>query len=75
VAEIEAESASYIVCARAGLRTRAAEYLSAFVEDSEELDAISLDLISRVAARIEDMGRRLLPPRSPAEAERSPLDS
>jgi hypothetical protein len=64
VAEIEAESVAHIVCARAGLRTHAAEYLSSFVEDSEDLDAISLDLISRVAGRIEDMGRRLLPPRS-----------
>jgi hypothetical protein len=65
VAEIEAESVAYIVCARAGLRTRSAEYLSSFVEDSEDLDAISLDLISRVAGRLEEMGRRLLPPRLP----------
>jgi hypothetical protein len=74
VAEIEAEATAYIVCARAGLRTHSAEYLSTFVEDSEDFDAISLDLISRVAGRIEDMGRRLLPPRLPAEAERSSLD-
>jgi hypothetical protein len=66
VAEIEAESVAHIVCARAGLRTRSAEYLSSFVEDSEDLDAISLDLISRVAGRIEDMGRRLLPSRPEA---------
>jgi hypothetical protein len=45
------------------LHTRAAEYLSSFVEDNDDLDAISLDLISRVAGRIEDMGRRLLAPR------------
>jgi hypothetical protein len=63
VAEIEAESVAYIVCVRAGLRTRSAEYLSSFVEDGEDLDAISLDLISRVAARIEEMGRGLLHPR------------
>jgi hypothetical protein len=63
VAEIEAESVAHIVCQRAGLRTRSAEYLSSFVEDSEDLDAISLDLISRVAGRLEEMGRRLLPPR------------
>jgi hypothetical protein len=63
VAEIEAESVAYIVCARAGFRARSAEYLSSFVEDSEELDAISLDLISRVAGRLEDMAGRLLPPR------------
>ncbi len=64
VAEIEAESVAHIVCARAGLRTHSAEYLSSFVEDNEDLDAISLDLMSRVAGRIEEMGRGLLPPRS-----------
>ena len=64
VAEIEAESVAHIVCMRAGLHTRSAEYLASFVEDSDDLDAISLDLISRVAGRIEDMGRRLLPPRT-----------
>ncbi len=64
VTEIEAEAVAHIVCARAGLRTHAAEYLSSFVEDGDDLDAISLDLVSRTAGRIEDMGRRLLPPRS-----------
>jgi hypothetical protein len=44
--------------------------LSSFVEDSEDLDAISLDLISRVAARIEEMGRGLLPPRTGPERDR-----
>ncbi|MGA2175188.1 MAG: hypothetical protein ABSH38_09430 [Verrucomicrobiota bacterium] len=63
VTEIEAESTAYVVCARAGLRTRSAEYLAGYVEDNSDLDAISLDLISRVAGRIEEMGRRLLPPR------------
>jgi hypothetical protein len=68
VAEIEAESVAHIVCQRAGLRTKSAEYLSSFVEDSEDLDAISLDLISRVAGRLEDMGRRLLPPRTESDS-------
>ncbi|MGO8699302.1 MAG: hypothetical protein ACLQVY_16470 [Limisphaerales bacterium] len=64
VSEIEAEAAAHIVCARAGLKTRAAEYLASYVDDDANLDAISLDLISRVAARIEEMGRRLLAPRA-----------
>jgi len=64
VAEIEAESVAHVVCARAGLRTHSAEYLSNYAEDGEDLDAISLDLVSRVAGRLEEMGRRLLPPRS-----------
>jgi hypothetical protein len=64
VAEIEAESVTYIVCARAGVSTHSAEFLSSFVEDKDDLEAISLDLISRVAGRIEEMGQRLMPPRS-----------
>jgi antirestriction protein ArdC len=72
VAEIEAESVAHIVCQRAGLHTNSAEYLSSFVEDSDDLDAISLDLISRVAGKIEDMSQRLLPPRTEAEADEIP---
>ena len=61
VTEIEAEAVSHIVCRRTGLRTRSAEYLSSFVEEDADLESISLDLVSRAAARIEEMGRRLLP--------------
>jgi hypothetical protein len=63
VTEIEAESVAYIVCRRAGLETRSVEYLSSYVEDNSDIDAISLDLVSRAAGRIEEMGRRLMPPR------------
>ena len=63
VTEIEAESVAYVVCRRAGLETRSAEYLSSYVEDNSDINAISLDLVSRVAGRLEEMGRRLLPPR------------
>ncbi|HZM06269.1 MAG TPA: hypothetical protein VFC44_24985 [Candidatus Saccharimonadales bacterium] len=63
VAEIEAEAVAHIVCRRAGLRLHSAEYLASFVEDNADLDAISIDFVSRTAGRIEEMGRRLLPPR------------
>jgi hypothetical protein len=66
VTEIEAEAVAYIVCRRAGFHTYSAEYLSSFVDDDASLESISLDLVSRTAARIEDMGRRLLPPRKDA---------
>jgi hypothetical protein len=69
VTEIEAEAVSYIVCRRAGLQTRSAEYLSSFVEEEAGLESVSLDLVSRAAARIEDMGRRLLPPRKESGGE------
>lgn len=63
VAEIEAEAVAYIVCKRAGLKTRSDEYLSTFLEDSSEFENISIDLISRVAGRIEEMGQKSLRPR------------
>jgi hypothetical protein len=63
VTELEAEAVAHIVCRRAGLVTHSAEYLSSFVEDRDDLDSISLDLVSRAASRIEAMGRRLLAPR------------
>jgi len=63
VTEIEAEAVAHIVCRRAGLRTHAAEYLSSFVDDDDNVEGISLDLVSRTAGRIEEMGKRLLPSR------------
>lgn len=63
VAEIEAESVAHIVCRRAGLKTHSAEYLSSFVEDNDDLDSISIDLVSRTAGRLEEMSSRLLAPR------------
>ena len=70
VTEIEAEAVSHIVCRRAGLRTRSAEYLSSYVEEEADLESVSLDLVSRTAARIEEMGCRLLPPRKESGAGR-----
>lgn len=64
VAEIEAEAVAYIVCKRAGLKTGSPEYLSTFLEDSSEVENVSVDLICRVAGRIEGMGHRSLKPRS-----------
>jgi hypothetical protein len=69
VTELEAEAVSYIVCRRSGLHTRSAEYLSSFVEDEADLEGISLDLVSRAAARLEDMGRRLMAPRKEGGGE------
>lgn len=64
VMEIEAESVAHIVCRRAGLSTHSAEYLSSYVENAEDLADVSLDLVARAAGRIEEMGRKLLPPRA-----------
>jgi hypothetical protein len=63
IAEIEAEATAHIVCRRAGLETRSAQYLANYFNGETDLESVSLDLISRVAGRIEEMGRKILPPR------------
>lgn len=68
VAEIEAEATAHIVCRRAGLSTRSAEYLSNYFNGENDLSSVSFDLICRVAGRIEEMGRKLLAPRRQKEA-------
>ncbi len=69
VAEIEAEAVSHTVCRRAGLITHSAEYLSNYIDDETSVHGVSLDLVSRVAGYIEEMGRRLLPPRKSKAAD------
>ena len=61
--EIEAEAVAYIVCRRAGLTTKSAEYLAGYLSDAGELQHISIDLITKVAGQIEKMGESKLPPR------------
>lgn len=61
--EIEAESVSYMVSARLGLKSGSASYLSSFVSGGKIPDSVSLDLITKVAGKIYEMTERLLPER------------
>ena len=61
VEELEAESVSYLVCGRLGLKPRSHEYLVAFVRDGEIPPSMSLDRVLAVAGLIQSMGRRRLP--------------
>jgi hypothetical protein len=61
--EIEAESVAFIVSTRAGLRGSSAAYVSRYLKEGRIPEAVSLDLIAKVAGRIEEMGRRKLEPR------------
>ncbi len=61
--ELEAETTSYLVCSRAGLETKSAEYLSCFLKDENDLEAISIEGIIKTAGMIERMAERKLPPR------------
>lgn len=62
VVETEAESVSYMVAHRLGLKTSADNYLAAHLSNGVP-ERISLDLIVKVASRIEDMTGRMLPPK------------
>lgn len=65
--EIEAEAVAYIVGLRAGLRASSEAYLSSYIKGAEIPPDVSLELIVKVAGRLEEMGRGKLPPRKTAE--------
>ncbi|MEW8552668.1 MAG: hypothetical protein AB2605_02650 [Candidatus Thiodiazotropha sp.] len=56
--EIEAEAVAYIVTTRAGLSGSSSRYISRYLARENVPKAVSLDLIAKVAGRIEEMGRR-----------------
>lgn len=55
--EIEAESVAYLVLLRLGLENRAAEYLAFYNGNPKSLERISLDLIIKVASKIESLAK------------------
>jgi len=61
--EVEAEAVAYIVCRRALLTTKSAEYLAGYITSPRDLAGISIDLTLKVAGLIEQMGKETLPPR------------
>ncbi len=63
--EIEAEAVAFIVTTQAGLKGSSAAYLSRYLPEGTIPSSVSLDLIAKVAGRIEEMGRRTLEPRRP----------
>ena len=68
--EIEAEAVAFIVTTRAGLSGSSAAYVSRFLKEGKIPSSVSLDLIAKVAGRIEEMGRRTLEPRRPRRTAR-----
>ncbi len=58
--EIEAESVAHIVLTRAGLVSASPAYLSSHIVDGHVPACVSVDLIAKVAGKIEEMSFRLL---------------
>jgi hypothetical protein len=58
--EIEAESVAHIVLTRAGLKSASPAYLSSHIVDGQVPPGVSVDLIAKVAGKLEEMSLRLL---------------
>ena len=61
--ELEAEATAYLVCKRAGLATTSADYLAGYLENPNDLQGISVDMIMKVSGHIERMGREAVQPK------------
>lgn len=57
IEEIEAESISYLVCGRLGLKTSSDAYLSNYIKDHKEMPFISMETILTMSGYIESLGR------------------
>lgn len=57
IKEIEAESISYLVCGRLGLKTSSDSYLSNYIENNKEMPFISMETILTMSGYIESLGR------------------
>lgn len=63
VVEIEAEAVAFIVAKRMGIKTSSDEYLGSYLTKTEIPAGVSMELIAKVAGRIETMAKKELPPR------------
>ena len=54
LAELEAESVAYLVCARNGVSSLSEEYLANFVRDNETIESFDLYLLLKAAGQIEN---------------------
>jgi hypothetical protein len=69
IREFEAESVSFLVCQRLGIKTRSAEYLAGYQEHHKETPALSLEAVMTTANLIEKMGNGRLKPRKQSKGE------
>jgi len=68
--EIEAEAVAYIVTSRLGLMGSSAAYVSRYLKSSDIPAGVSLDMIAKVAGKVERMARKLMPRPRPKKRPR-----
>jgi hypothetical protein len=61
--EIEAESTAYIVATQLGLKQLSESYLASYISTDQIPPSVSVELITKVAGKLVDMAKRVLPPR------------
>lgn len=57
IKEIEAESISFLICGRLGLKTSSEAYLSDYIKDHKEMPFISMETILTMSGYIESLGK------------------
>ena len=70
-AEIEAECVAHIVTSRVGLTTTSEQYLASYFESDSIPETVSIELISKVAGRLEEMTKSLMPVRKSRTMEQA----
>jgi hypothetical protein len=55
VEELEAETVSFLITDRMGLKTQSAEYLAGYIISQEDLESFSYELVIKTADKIEEM--------------------
>ncbi|HOY66609.1 MAG TPA: ImmA/IrrE family metallo-endopeptidase [Candidatus Ozemobacteraceae bacterium] len=61
--EVEAEATAYIVCVRLGLKPCSEAYICSYIENDSIPAGVSIELITKVAGKLEEMATRRLPAR------------
>jgi hypothetical protein len=69
--EIEAEATAFIVASRFGLDGASARYVSRHLGDKAMPASVSLDLVAKVAGKLEKMAKEILPPRREKKSTKS----
>jgi len=69
--EIEAEATAYIVSIRVGLKPTSDQYLSGHLKSGEVPKSVSLEMVGKVAGRLEKMASETLAARNPPKTRRS----
>lgn len=53
--ELEAETVSFLICSKVGLKSNASEYLAGYIKDQKDLDDFNYELVIKTADKLENL--------------------